>query len=82
MKAKTLAQKLDQFEADAIWLDQHYDQLKEQYPDQFVAVYGKTVIDHGKNLDTLMRRLRKKYGKKTGDVVVEFIPIEEEILIV
>jgi hypothetical protein len=82
MKAKTLEQKLDQFEADSIWLDQHYDQLKEQYLDQYVAVYGKTVVDHGKNLDTLMKRLRKKYGKEAGDIVVEFIPKEEEILIV
>jgi len=46
-----------------------------------VAVYGKTLIDHGKNLDTLLRRLREKYGKETGDIVVEFIPKEEEILV-
>ncbi|MGH7599108.1 MAG: DUF5678 domain-containing protein [bacterium] len=82
MKAKTLSQKLDHFEADTIWFDQHYDKLKEQYPDQFVAVYGKIVVDHGKNLDILMKRLRKKYGKETGDIVVEFIPTEEEILVV
>jgi hypothetical protein len=82
MKAKTLSQKLDHFEADTIWLDQHYDKFKKQYPDQFVAVYGKTLIDHGKNLDSLLRRLRKKYGNETGDIVVEFIPKEEEILIV
>jgi hypothetical protein len=81
MKAKTLSQKLDAFEADTIWLDQHYDKFKEQYPDQFVAVYGKTIVDHGKNLEALMKRLRKKYGKETGDIVVEFVPKEEEILI-
>lgn len=82
MKAKILSQKLDDFEADAVWLDQHYDKFKERYPDQFAAVYGKTVVDHGKNLDALMKRLRKKYGKENGDIVVEFVPKEEEILIV
>ncbi len=82
MKTKILEQKLDQFEADTIWFDQHYEKFKEQYPDQFVAVYGKTLIDHGRNLDTLMKRLRKKYGKEAGDIVVEFIPKEEVILIV
>jgi len=82
MKVKTLAQKLDHFEADAIWLDQNYDKFKEQYPDQFVAVYGKTIIDHSKNIDTLMRRLRGKYGKKTGDIVVRFVSTEEVILVV
>ena len=82
MKTKTLEQTLDQFEADTIWFDRHYEKFKEQYPDQFVAVYGKTLIDHGKSLDALLRRLQKKYGEETGDIVVEFVSREDVILIV
>jgi len=82
MKAKTLAQKLDHFQADSIWLDRHYEGFKEQYPDQWVAVYGKAIIDHGKSLTTLMKRLRRKYGKGAGDIVVRFVSTEEVILVV
>ena len=82
MQAKTLAQKLDHFQADSIWLDQHYNDFKEQYPEQWIAVYGKAIIDHGRSLATLMKRLRRKYGKRTGDIVVRFVSTEEVILVV
>ncbi len=82
MKAKTFAQKLDHFQADSIWLDQNYERLKDEYPDHWMAVYGKAIIDHSKNLTTLMKRLRRKFGKGTGDIVVRFVSTEEVIRVV
>jgi len=98
MKTKTLEQKFDHFpkleneevileklrsfQADDIWFNQHYEKLKEQYKEKWVAVFHKQVIDHGKNLDTLLRRLRKNYPQEVGDMVVEFVTLKEAILIV
>ncbi len=97
MKAKTLAKKPDHFrkeeneemaleslrnfQADSIWFDQHYEDLKEKYKEEWVAVFHKKVIDHGKNLNKLLQRLRKKYSHDVGDMVVEFVSLEEVNLI-
>jgi hypothetical protein len=97
MKAKTLTQKLDHFHedeneeiilqslrnfrADSIWFDQHYDELQRKYKDEWVAVFHKQVIDHGKNLKILLQRLRKSHPKDTGDIVVKFVTLEEVNLI-
>jgi len=97
MKAKTLSQKLDHFhndeddevileslrnfQADSIWFDRHYEELKKKYKEEWVAVLHKQVIDHGKNLKALLRRLSKNYPKDAGDIVVEFVTLEEVNLI-
>jgi hypothetical protein len=81
MSEEIILEKLRNFQADHIWFDQHYDQLKEQYGDEWVAVFQKQVIDHHKNLKTLMKRLRKNYPQHVGDIVVEFVSLEEVELI-
>jgi RNA binding exosome subunit len=96
MNAKTLSQRVVQFEAedeeiilkklrnfqaDHIWFDQHYSQLKKQYGDEWVAVLHKQVIDHGKNLKALRKRLQKNYSDEMGNIVIEFVLLEEIELI-
>jgi hypothetical protein len=97
MKAKTLGQKFDHFpkieneesileklrdfRTDSIWFNQHYEELKRKYKEEWVAIFHKQVIDHGKSLKILLRRLRKNYPKDAGDMVVEFVTLEEVNLI-
>jgi hypothetical protein len=97
MKTKTLTQKLDHFyadeneeiileklrnfQADSIWFDRNYEELKKKYKEEWVAVFNKQVIDHGKNLKALLRRLNKNYPDDAGDIVVEFVTMEEVNLI-
>jgi len=97
MKAKTLEQKFDHFpkvenekiilealrnfQADHMWFDQHYEELKKKYKEEWVAVFQKQVIDHAKSLKILLRRLRKNYPNDAGDIVVEFVTLEEVNLI-
>jgi hypothetical protein len=97
MKAKTLSKTLDHFhedeneeiileklrnfQADSIWFDRNYEELKKKYKEEWVAVFRKQVIDHGKNLKSLLQRLSKNYPKDAGDIVVEFVTLEEVDLI-
>jgi hypothetical protein len=43
------------------FLNQRYDELKQKYKDEWVAVMNRSVIDHAKSLDRLLHRLRKTY---------------------
>ena len=36
--------ELERFHKDGLWFSDHYEQLLEQYPDQWVAIYNKTVV--------------------------------------
>ncbi|GEM_PF-1020348 len=98
MKTKTLEQKFDHFpkienekiilekmrnfEADDIWFNQHYEELKKKYKEEWVAVYHKQVVDHGKNLKPLLQRLRKSHPDHAGEIVIEFVTREEVMLCV
>ena len=61
------------------WLGDHYSELAKKYRDEWVAVYDRTVIAHGKDLRGISRELRKKYKEGYGEIAFEFVttkPIE------
>jgi hypothetical protein len=43
--------KLKQYFEDRDWVAEHYKELQEKYPDEWVAVKDKTVISHGGDVD-------------------------------
>lgn len=68
-----LVEGLKQFEEDTSWLYEHYDRLKLEYPDQFIAVFQQQVVDHDPDLSRLMERLRERYQEEAGRIAVEYI---------
>jgi len=66
-------QQLEEFEQDMRWIDQHYDELKKSYSEQFVAVHEQEVVDSDPELERLMDRLDKRYGKRAGRIAVKYI---------
>jgi hypothetical protein len=81
MNEEIILKKLRNFQADHIWFGRHYNQLKEQYGDEWVAIFQKRVIDHGKNLKTLRNRLQRNYPEELGNIVIEFVLLEDVELI-
>jgi hypothetical protein len=78
---KALLEQLESFEADMKWLSQHYESLRQRYPDQYVAVLHRVVVDHDADLKKLMRRLEAKYPGKSGSMAVEYIAAKKVDLI-
>ncbi|MDZ7361565.1 MAG: DUF5678 domain-containing protein [candidate division KSB1 bacterium] len=76
-----ILEKLRKFRADYIWFNEHYEELQRKYEEEWVAIFNKQVVDHGKNLKPLLQRLRKNYPDDAGDIVVEFVTLEEVNLI-
>lgn len=81
MEQSLIIEKLSQFEEDMKWIDLSYEKLKQLYPDEWVAVLKKEVIDHDKDLNRLMGRLEVKYPKDCGHIAVKFIGKEKIELI-
>lgn len=78
---KALLEQLESFEEDMKWLSQHYEGLKQRYPDQYVAVLHRIVVDHDADLKKLMRRLEAKYPGRSGNIAVEYVAAKNVDLI-
>lgn len=72
---------LKQFESDLQWIRDHFDELKRDYPDNYVAVLRGKVIAHHGDLDQLMKELEPLHGEGIGDLAIKFIPSEPVELI-
>jgi hypothetical protein len=68
------------FIANFTYFHYNYDRLKEEYPDEYVAVYEKQIVDHDADLDTLMERLKEKWGDLRA-FVIEYISASKVELI-
>jgi hypothetical protein len=74
-------EQLEGFERDMKWLSQHYDRLKEQYPDQYVAVLAYSVVDHDSDLKSLVARLDEKYQADSGRIAIKYVTTKRVELI-
>jgi len=68
-----LDQELERFEKDMQWIYDHYQDLKRQYPDQFVAVLEGKVAAHNSDIDQLVQELKQRYGDRAGEIAIRFI---------
>ena len=79
---QVLLEQLEGFERDMKWLSQHYDKLKEQYPDQYVAVLAHRVADHDSDLKSLVARLNEKYQADSGRIAIKYVtPKKVELIL-
>jgi hypothetical protein len=54
-----------------VWFRAHYQRLSRSYDGQNVCVYKRRVVDHDRDLRSLMRRVRGRYPQE--EVLVEFV---------
>ena len=66
---------------DMEWLSKHYSLLQKQYPKQFIAVKNQQVVTAHKNLVTLIKTLKKRFGNPS-DFLIDFSPDENYVLVV
>lgn len=72
--------EMKQFREDRFFLETHKDELREKYPNQWVAIFNKKLIGRSGDLNSLINVLKKK-GIPTGKVVIEFLSTTEDIMI-
>lgn len=68
----TVNEELARFERDGDYLDQHYEELLEQYPEQWVAIYNQRVVAHAKDIWELVRQVREG-GIPPGDIFQSYL---------
>ena len=51
---------IDRFTADGDWLQEHREELLREHPDRWVAVYNQQVVAVAKDIQGLIRQLKRK----------------------
>lgn len=65
-------QKLIESEKNEKWIIVHYDELKKEYQNKWIAVKGQKVIAWGTNYSSLLADLKKKCGEEFCEVVLRY----------
>lgn len=76
-----IAQELREFEENMDWLNKHYEKLKKEYPENYVAVFNRKVVDHDSNLNTLMKRIETNYPGQDSKIAVKYVTAKKIELI-
>jgi len=71
-------QELDRLRQDALYLDQHRDELLQRYPDRWVAVYHREVVGTARNLQRLVLQLKRK-GIPPTEVYCQRLSTKEDL---
>ena len=70
---RRLREKDQTYGGDWLWILEHYDALKEKYPNDWVAAFQERVIDHDRDVHKLKERLRGRFGEDAEFVAVYYI---------
>jgi len=81
LEMESIVAVLSRFEENAKWLSSHYEELKKRFKDEWIAVLNETVVDHDRELDRLVKRLRKKYSEAYNEIAVEYVTAKKMELI-
>ena len=69
--AKSDLDKLDRLADNFKWIHKQYDNLKEKYDNQYVAIKDRKILDKDTNLDRLVKRLNiRNYDES---IAIEYI---------
>ena len=73
-------ESLARFQQDVDYYEFHYEELLQQYPEQWVAILNQTVVGSDTDLDRLLSRLNSE-GIPIEKALIEHVTAEEEVLI-
>jgi len=72
---------LSRYEENAKWISKHYEELKKKFRDEWVAAFDSAIVDHDRELNKLVERLRIRYPKNYDVIAVEYVTTKEIELI-
>lgn len=82
MNAETLVlEELKAGTKDLEWFSKNFSDIKKKYPKKFVAIKDQNVVVATSKLETLIKRLKEKFGNP-NDFLIDFVPDDKYILVV
>lgn len=76
----TVQQELERYRNDALYFEQHREELLKKYPECWIAVFEGDLVGTAKGLPQLLKHLDKR-GLPQGRVFIEHLSTKEDLLI-
>ncbi|MFQ6076557.1 MAG: hypothetical protein ACE5Z5_10555 [Candidatus Bathyarchaeia archaeon] len=76
-----MVQSLFRYEENVKWINEHYEELKGRFIEEWVAVMNGKVIDHDGDLSRFVTRLKETYGEVYDEAAIEYVSRKEIDLI-
>ena len=74
-------QGAQRFQNDAFYVRDRWEELLQQFPDRWIAVYGQKVVTTARTHKELVAKLRRK-GVPPAEAYTKFLATDEPFLIV
>jgi phage FluMu gp28-like protein len=69
----SVSEILNKHMENAKWIVSHYEELKSEYNEQWVAVHEGKVLDSDSRRIRLWNRLRKAHELQLGEIAIEYV---------
>ncbi len=73
MSPNSELQLLSMFESDNNWLNSHYEEMQEEHPNEYVAIFDKKIVGNNGLLQKLIEELQNK-KLDLSFILIEFVP--------
>ncbi len=69
---KERKEQFKRFEKNVEWFQSHYEDLKKQYKDEYVAIDNQRVLGHNSDIEQLTEEMRREH-RDLGAFVIEYL---------
>lgn len=69
----SVSEILNKHMENAKWIVSHYEELKSEYNEQWVAVHEAEVLDSDSRHMRLWNRLKKAYKPQLDEIAIEYV---------
>lgn len=80
MTPESQQESIARFQQDVNYFESCYEELLQQFPEQWVAILNQAVVGSDTDLDRLLSRLNSE-GIPIEKALIEHVTAEEEVLI-
>ncbi len=78
MSIRRIAAEIEQAAQNKLWVMNHMAELREKYPDQFVACRDGKIVASASSSEGVFRKLKKK-REDLSLIAIEFVPKDRVI---
>lgn len=70
--SQQIMQLLNEADSDLVWFKEHLEELKKSHDDEFIAIKHRQVVESDKDIERLLRNLKKK-KIDSKNVLIQFV---------
>jgi len=80
MENEQILEQFKSFDEDSNFISKNFTELQKKFGDKFIVVTKSSVLANAESFDKILKKIKEKKLDK-GEIVVQFIPREGQIIL-